>query len=105
MTEFAHLDQRGIVKHSTKIPIAKDRRGVKAGRIADAMNRELEAYWRGMDEGKVEEASLRYAEARRRARAFGYDYIETADLANRSTVEVLEKLIAEIHISRGRSTR
>jgi hypothetical protein len=43
----------GVIKHSTKVSIRKDRRGIKAGRIADAMNRELEAYWRGLDEGKA----------------------------------------------------
>lgn len=90
--EYAHLDPRGIIKHSTKMLVAKDRRGVKAGRVADAMNRELEAFWRGLEDGKAEEAAARYAEARRRARAFGYDYVETADLANRSDAELLERL-------------
>jgi integrase len=90
--EFAHLDPRGVVKHSTKIPVAKDRRGVKAGKIADQMNRELEAYWRGLHEGKAHEAAERYADARRRARIFGFDYAETAELATRPTVEVLERL-------------
>lgn len=90
--EYTHLDTRGVVKHSTKMPVVKDRRGVKAGRIAEAMNRELEAYWRGLEEGRAEEASIRYAEARRRARAFGYDYVETADLATRPTAEILERL-------------
>ena len=56
------------------IEIAKDRRGTKAGRIADQMNRDLEAYWRGLSEGKAQEAAERYAEARRRARIFRFDY-------------------------------
>ena len=57
--------------------------------FANAMNRELEAYWRGMAEGKAQE---RYDEARRSARTFGRDYAETAELANRSKPEVLERL-------------
>jgi hypothetical protein len=57
--------------------------------FANAMNRELEAYWRGMAEGKAQE---RYDEARHSARTFGRDYAETAELANRSKPEVLERL-------------
>jgi hypothetical protein len=90
--EFAALDQRGVVKHSTKVKVQQDRRGTKAGRIADGMNRELEAYWRGLVEGKAQEAADRYAEARRRARTLGFDYVEVSELAGRSTVEVLERL-------------
>jgi len=56
------------------------------------MKRDLEAYWRGLLEGKAEEASLRYAEARRRARTYGFDSVETTDLAQRATAERLEKL-------------
>jgi integrase len=90
--EFAELDKRGIVKQSTKIKIQRDRRGTRAGRIADNMNRELEAYWRGLIEGKAQEAADRYAEARRRARTLGFDYVEVSELASRSTIEVLERL-------------
>jgi hypothetical protein len=90
--EFATLDKRGIIKHSTKVEICKDRRGTRAGKIADDMNRELEAYWRGLVEGRAQEAADRYAEARSRARTLGFDYVEVSELASRSTVEVLERL-------------
>jgi hypothetical protein len=90
--EFAELDRRGVIKHSTKVAVRTDKRGIKAGKIADQMNRELEAFWRGLSEGKPQEAAERYAEARRRARTFGFDYAETAELSNRSTLEVLERL-------------
>jgi hypothetical protein len=92
--EFAHLDTRGVVKHSTKIAVAKDRRGLKAGRIADVMNRELEAYWRGLSDGKGEEAAAKYVEARRRARTLGFEYYDTAELVERPTVEILQRLEA-----------
>lgn len=91
-TEFCHLDKRGVVKHSTKVKVSKDRRGTRAGRIADSMNRELEAYWRGLVEGKAQEAADRYAEARRRARVLGFDYVEAHELVTRSDLEVLERL-------------
>ena len=90
-SEYAALDQRGIIKHSTKVPVAADRRGTKAGRVADALNRELEAYWRGLVEGKAQEAADRYAAARRRARVLGFDYVETNELATRVTAEVVER--------------
>jgi hypothetical protein len=87
-----HLEKlagRGPVKHSTGVPVAEDRRGVKAGMVADKMNRDLEAYWRGLLEGKPE-APLRYAEARRNARTFGFDNVETPELTNRTVLERLE---------------
>jgi hypothetical protein len=64
--EFAVLDKRGAIKHSTKNAVRNDPRGARAGKIADAMNRELEAWWRGLTEGKAQEAADRYAGARRR---------------------------------------
>jgi hypothetical protein len=90
--EFSHLDTRGVVKHSTKVKVSKDIRGARAARVAEGMNRDLEAYWRGLVEGKAQEASDRYDEARRRARALGFDYTQTQELASRSTLEVLERL-------------
>jgi hypothetical protein len=71
---YAKLDRRGVIKHSTKIEVKKDKRGLKAGRVADDMNRELEAYWNGLHEGRTQEAAERYAEARRRARTLRSDY-------------------------------
>jgi hypothetical protein len=90
--EYAKLDQRGVIKHSTKVPVASDRRGIKAGEIADAMNRDLEAYWRGLSEGKPE-AQNRYNDSRRHTRTIGRpDYTATSELGSRSTVDVLERL-------------
>lgn len=90
--EFTTLDPRGVIKHSTKIAIRKDPRGNRAGKVADGMNRDLEAYWRGLVEGKAQEAADRYAEARRRVRVLGFDYAEVAEVATRPTLEVLERL-------------
>jgi hypothetical protein len=56
------------------------------------MNRDLEAFWRGLSEGREQEAVERYADARRRARTLGRDYAETAEPADRSTLEALERL-------------
>jgi hypothetical protein len=90
--EFAALDKRGVIKHSTKVPVAKDRRGAKASKVAFEMNCELEAYWRGLVEGRAQQAAERYAAARLRARRLGFDYAEVSELADRSTLEVLRRL-------------
>jgi hypothetical protein len=90
--EYAALDPRRVIKHSTKVEVRKDRRGIKAGKIADKMNRALEADWHGLSEGKPQEAPERYAETRRRVRSLGFDYAEMAELANRPTIEMLERL-------------
>jgi hypothetical protein len=86
-SEFAKLDPRGIVKHSTKIPVAEDRRGIRAKKIAEAMNRKLEAYWLGMLDGKAQEAKQHYEEARLRARIFRFDHGEPAGLACRPPIK------------------
>jgi hypothetical protein len=91
---FAKHDERVTIRHSTKIAVSKDRRGVKAGEIAKAMNRELEAYWRGLSEGKPQAAD-RYKEARSRARVRAADHAETVELSNRPTLEVLERLVQD----------
>ena len=54
--EFSELDPRGVIKQSTKVRIADDRNGVKAGAVAGRMNEVLEAYWRGLAEGRSAEA-------------------------------------------------
>jgi hypothetical protein len=59
------------------------------------MNRELKDYWKGLSEGKAQEASARYKEARSRARVFGSDYAETAELSNRPTLEMLERPVQD----------
>jgi hypothetical protein len=93
--DFAKLDPRGIIRHSTKVKVSEDRRGIKAGKIADEMNRDLMEYWRGLSQGKPQEAADRYNEARRSARVLGSDYAETAELSNRPTLKVLERLVQD----------
>jgi hypothetical protein len=83
---YAALDKRNIINQTTGVEVRKDRRGIKAGKVADAMNRELAAYWFGLSEGNAQEASDRYNEARRRARV-RFDYAETEELATRPTIK------------------
>ena len=78
--EFAHLDERGIIKHSTKVRIAQDRTGRRAARVAGKLNDELELYWKSLADGRSKADLSGYDEARRRARSLGFEYIENAQL-------------------------
>lgn len=91
-TPFAKVDRRGVVRHSTKVRIADDPRGVRAGKIAERMNGELEAYWRGLVDGKAAEAKERYDAARVRARAMGLEYITASQLAERPVDEIVARV-------------
>lgn len=90
--EYTALDARGIVKTTTKIRIADDPRGIRARRIAQQLNAETEAYWRGLVSGQAAEARRRYDAARSRARAMGFDYRPTAELAAAPIGDILARL-------------
>jgi integrase len=92
--EFAHLDARGIVKHSTKIRIAQDRTGRRAARVAGKFNDELELFWKGLVEGRSTDELRRYDDARRRARSLGFEYLENAELLMLSPEQRLGRLEA-----------
>lgn len=91
-TEFAQLDPRGVIKESTKIAIADDRAGVRASIVAEQKNNVLEAYWRGLVEGKAAEAQRRYDAARQRARSMGLAYMPADELAQQPLADILERL-------------
>jgi integrase len=93
-SEFASFDSRGIVKHSTRIKIANDRAGRRAARVAEQLNRQLEIFWKGLSDGKPEEQLNSYENARRRARALGFEYIENDDLLKQPPDGRLERLEA-----------
>ncbi|WP_298242060.1 tyrosine-type recombinase/integrase [uncultured Bradyrhizobium sp.] len=78
--EYAALDPRRIIKHSTKVRIAEDRAGRRATRVAMKLNEELEAYWRTLSEGKSKSKSDAYDEAKRRARALGLDFLDNSQI-------------------------
>ena len=67
--EFAAIDRRRIVRHSTRIRIAHDRAGRRA-------------------------AGTRYEEARQRCRLLGYEYLDNAILLERPAEARLERLEA-----------
>lgn len=90
---LVEFDRRGVVKQSTKVRCADDPRGVRAGKIAEGINLEVEAYWRGLLSGSSADAQQRYDEVRRKARGFGFEYLTAGDLAQVSDVrEILARL-------------
>ena len=91
-TEYAHLDTRGNVKLSTKIKVAADRKGTKAGQVAARMNATLEAYWRGLADRKTAEAKQTYLDAVKLARSLGLDYQTPAVTAMAPIEEVLARI-------------
>ena len=78
--EYAALDRRGIVRHSTRIRVADDRVGRRAAYVAITLNRELELFWKGLAEGRENADLDRYNGARRRARSLGFEYLPSSDL-------------------------
>lgn len=92
--EFAELDPRGIVRHSTKVKIADDRTGRRAARVALSLNEELERFWKSLAKGQSGETLGGYDELRRRARSLGYDYIPNGELIALPMERRLERLEA-----------
>ena len=95
--EFAKVDRRGVVRHSTRIRIAHDRAGRRAARIAETFNERLELTWKNLALGQSRSAATRYEDARARARLLGYEYLERSILLERTTevrFERLEALVA-----------
>lgn len=92
--EFAALDPRGVVKHSTRVRVSSDRTGRKATRVVDELNQELENYWQELCARQMGIAPQGYNEARRRARSLGFDYIENEQLLAQPAEKRLERLEA-----------
>jgi hypothetical protein len=90
--EFATLDSRAVIKHSTRIKIANDRSGRPAARVAEKFNEQLEIFWKGLSDGKPNNGLNNYDLARRRARALGFEYIENDQLVRQLPETRLERL-------------
>lgn len=90
--EFAALDKRGIVRHSTRIRIADDRTGRRAARVAQKLNEALELHWNSLAANRADPNASRYDEARRRARELGYEYIPNEQLLSAPIERLLDRL-------------
>ena len=90
--EYANLDKRANVKLSTKVRVAADRKGTKAGQIAARMNETVEAYWRGLANQKTAEAKQTYLDAVKLARSVGLDYQTPSAIAMAPIEDVLARI-------------
>jgi integrase len=99
-SSYAHLDKRGSIKLSTKIKVASDRAGTKAGRVAARMNETAEAYWRSLAESKATVAKQAYLDAVKLARSLGLDYQAPTTWAQAPLDEVIARI--ETVIAEGR---
>lgn len=90
--EFAGIDSRVVVRHSTRIRIAHDRAGRRAARVAERFNEKLELTWKDLALGLTQAAGTRYEDARQRARLLGYEYLDNAILLERPVEARLERL-------------
>ncbi len=96
--EFAALDPRGIIRHSTRVKVVDDRLGRRASRVAHAFNQQLESFWKELAAGQSNADITRYEQARQAARSLGYDYILNGDLIaspQEKRLERLEALVAK----------
>ena len=93
-SEFAAIDARGIIRHSTKIRIAQDRTGRRASRVADKLNRDLEAFWRASAAGPARDLLARYEATRRCARSLGFEYVDNEQVLQLPIEGLLNRLEA-----------
>ena len=89
--EYAALDPRKIVQHSTGVRIGDDPRGMRARKIADNLNAALEAHWRNLVEGQNADAVRNYEAARQAARRLRISE-PIADAAQRTIAELLDRI-------------
>jgi integrase len=89
--EYAALDPRGIVQHSTKVRITDDPRGIRARRVADGLNEALEAYWRNLADSDHAQAVRDYEAARNAARKLRISE-PISDSAQRTIAELLDRI-------------
>jgi len=81
-----------LVRISTRIRVADDPRGVRAQTAITKLNANLEAYWRGLATGSPDVATAEYHNAKRRARALGFDYVPVDELQSRTIDELLRRI-------------
>ena len=97
--EFAALDKRGIVRHSTRIKVAQDRTGRRAARLAGTLNEKLEGVWRGVAKGQMGGDLTRYDDLRRRARSLGFGHVPDGEPITRSQDKCLDR--SEVLLTKG----
>lgn len=75
---------------TTKIPVAEDRSGSKAARVAARLNEQQEAHWRSLASGTP--GKQRWRDAVTIARSMGVDYLTPDEAARRDIGELLARI-------------
>lgn len=91
-TAFAGLGSKTskFITISTKIAVADDPKGSKAARVADRINEQQEARWRGLASGTPHQQ--RWQDAVSIARSHGVDYLTPVEAAQRQIGELLTRI-------------
>jgi integrase len=89
--EYAALDKRRISQHSTGISVAQDPRGIRAKKVANELNFDLETYWRNLADGHSKQAVRDYEAAKHAARRLRISE-PIADAAKRTIAELLDRI-------------
>jgi integrase len=92
--EYAAIDPRGVIRLSTKVRVSDDRAGVRAGRVADRMDIDLEASWKATAGGEARAGVLALEDARTRAQVLELPYKPVDDVAKETLAEILRRLDA-----------
>lgn len=92
--EVSHLDRRGSIRETTGVEIARDKKGKRAAGVVKGLNRAAEAYWQALKRGEAGEAKAIYDAACLRARALGFPYLSSTQLAQRPVEDILIRLEA-----------
>jgi integrase len=78
-------------QHSTGISVAEDPRGIRAKKVANELNFDLEVLWRKLADGQSEQAVRDYEAAKLAARRLRISE-PTGDAAKRTIAELLERI-------------
>ncbi len=84
---MSHLDQRKLVRRSTKTKYLE-----KAISVAAEINRQTELYWEALADGKSLDGNTTYEEAIKQARILGINYKTVHELADGKLVEIINRL-------------
>jgi integrase len=93
-SEFAPFDNRGIIKHSTKVRISDDRNGRRAAGVAERLNRELEAFWTAKLRNAFGNELSGYELARQQVRSMGFELLDMPQLLALPAFEAIERVKA-----------
>jgi integrase len=89
--QFSEQDGRVIVRQSTGIRVLDDPRAIHASRIAEAMDKDLEALWHGRTNGDHDKALAEYEAARSATKRLGVSP-PLADKSERTIAELLQRI-------------